>query len=64
MYRQQSLITLDEFYELKPLTKLEAILTFIDFTLFLEMYPESFSRREVLKAILKSNFLWPSLLCK
>ena len=45
MYRQQSLITLDEFYELKPLTKLEAILTFIDFTLFLEMYPESFSRR-------------------
>ena len=36
MYRQQSLITLDEFYELKPLTKLEAILTLIDFTLFLE----------------------------
>ena len=24
MYRQQSLITLDEFYELKPLTKLAA----------------------------------------
>ena len=45
MYRQQSLITLDEFYELIPITKLEAILSFIDFTLFLKMYPDSFSRR-------------------
>lgn len=33
MYRQQSLITLDQFYEWKPLSKLEAVLSFIDFTL-------------------------------
>lgn len=33
MYRQQSFITLDQFYELKPLSKLRAILSFIDFTL-------------------------------
>lgn len=39
MYRQQSLVTLDQFYELKPLSKLEAILSFIDFTL-----PEQFFR--------------------
>jgi len=34
MYRQQSLITLDQFYEWKPLSKLEAILSFIDYSLF------------------------------
>ena len=45
MYGQQSFITLDEFYELKPRIKLETISIFIDFTLFLQMYPESFSRR-------------------
>lgn len=33
MYRQQSLITLDQFYEMKPLTKLEAVLSFIDYSL-------------------------------
>lgn len=33
MYRQQSLITLDQFYEMKPLTKLESILSFIDYSL-------------------------------
>ena len=37
MYRQQSLITLDQFYEWKPLSKLEALLSFIDFSL-LEQY--------------------------
>ena len=38
MYRQQSLITLDQFYEWKPLTKLEAILSFIDFTLLEQFF--------------------------
>ena len=39
MYRQQSLITLDQFYEWKPLSKLEAILSFIDFTLLEQFLP-------------------------
>ena len=38
MYRQQSLITLDQFYEWKPLTKLEAILSFIDYTLLEQFF--------------------------
>lgn len=38
MYRQQSLITLDQFYEWKPLSKLEAILSFIDFTLLEQFF--------------------------
>lgn len=38
MYRQQSLITLDQFYEWKPLSKLEAVLSFIDYSLFEEFF--------------------------
>ena len=38
MYRQQSLITLDQFYEWKPLSKLEAVLSFVDYTLFDEYF--------------------------
>lgn len=63
MYRQQSLITLHEFYELKPLTKLEAILSFIDFTPFLKIYPDFF-KEEIINAIQKSNFFGHLLLCK
>ena len=45
MYRQQSLITLDQFYEWKPLSKLEAILSFIDYSLFEEFFPLDSHRR-------------------
>uniref|UniRef100_UPI00405656B0 transposase n=1 Tax=Agathobacter sp. TaxID=2021311 RepID=UPI00405656B0 len=38
MYRQQSLITLDQFYEWKPLSKLEALLSFLDFTLLEQFF--------------------------
>lgn len=38
MYRQQSLITLDQFYEWKSLTKLEAILSFIEYTLLEQFF--------------------------
>lgn len=38
MYRQQSFITLDQFYEWKPLSKLEAILSFIDFSLLEQFF--------------------------
>lgn len=39
MYHQQSLCTLDQFYKIKPLTKLESILSFIDYSLFEEVFP-------------------------
>lgn len=45
MYRQQSLITLDQFYEMKPLSKLEALLSFIDYSLFEEVFPYDAHRR-------------------
>ena len=45
MYRQQSLITLDQFYEMKPLSKLEAILSFIDYSLFEEIFPYDAHKR-------------------
>ena len=45
MYRQQSLITLDQFYEIKPLTKLESILSFIDYSLFEEVFPYDSNKR-------------------
>lgn len=38
MHRQQSLITLDQFYEWKSLSKLEAVLSFIDYSLFEEYF--------------------------
>lgn len=38
MYRQQSRITLNQFYEWRPLTKLEAMLSFIDFTLLEQFF--------------------------
>lgn len=45
MYRQQSLITLDQFYEMKPLTKLEAVLSFVDFSLLENTFPIDIHRR-------------------
>ena len=39
MYHQQSLGTLDQFYKIKPLIKLESILGFIDYSLFEEVFP-------------------------
>ncbi|NMA74352.1 MAG: transposase [Bacteroidales bacterium] len=45
MYRQQSLITLDQFYEIKPLTKLEAILSFVDYSLLEKAFPIDYHRR-------------------
>lgn len=45
MYRQQSLITLDQFYEWKPLSKLEALLSFIDYTLLDEYFKPDSHRR-------------------
>ncbi len=45
MYRQQSLITLDQFYEMKPLTKLEAILSFVDYSLLETAFPIDIHRR-------------------
>ena len=45
MYRQQSLITLDQFYEIKPLAKLESILSFIDYSLFEEVFPYDSHKR-------------------
>ena len=38
MYRQQSFITLDQFYEWRPLSRLEALLSFIDFTLLEQFF--------------------------
>lgn len=45
MYRQQSLITLDQFYEWKPFSKLEALLSFIDYTLLDEYFKPDSHRR-------------------
>ena len=59
MYRQQSLINLDNFDQLKPATKPEAILNFIDFIPF-KMYSKPFLN-QCLKFILKSNFIIPKL---
>ncbi len=39
MYRQHSLITLDVYMEIRPLNHLEAILSFMDFTLLHQHYP-------------------------
>lgn len=39
MYRQQSLITLDQFHGIRLLTKLEAILNFVDFSLLENTFP-------------------------
>lgn len=55
MYRQQSLITLDQFYEWKPLSKLEALLSFMDYTLLDEYFkpdshrrgPEGYSKKQL-----------------
>ena len=45
MYRQQSLITLDQFYEWKSLSKLEAVLSFIDYSLFDEFFQYNSNKR-------------------
>ncbi len=46
MYRQQSLIILDQFYEMKPLTKFEAILSFADFSLLEKTFPVNIHKRD------------------
>ena len=63
MYRQQSLITLDQFYEMKPLSKLEAILSFIDYALFEEIFPYDAHKRGP-KGYSKSNCLPRSWRCQ
>ncbi len=60
MYRQQSLITLDQFYEWKPLSKLEAILSFIDYSLFEEYFksdshkrgPKGYPKKQLFKTLM------------
>ena len=60
MYRQQSLITLDQFYELKPLSKLEAILSFIDFSILEQFFqynphkrgPKGYTRKRLLSILI------------
>jgi len=39
MYRQYSLVRLDDYMEIRPLNHLEAILSFMDFTLLHQHYP-------------------------
>ncbi len=39
MYRQHSFFTLDGYMEIRPLNHLEAILSFMDFTLLHQYYP-------------------------
>ena len=51
MYRQQSLITLDQLYEIKPLTKLLLI------TRFLKKYSLTIPTKEVQRVIQKSYCL-------
>ncbi|MFQ7651823.1 MAG: transposase [Roseburia hominis] len=60
MYRQQSLITLDQFYEWKPLSKLEALLSFIDYTLLDEYFkpdshrcgPKGYSKKQLFNTLI------------
>lgn len=60
MYRQQSFITLDQFYEMKPLTKIEAILSFVDFSMLDSSFPndlhkrgpKGYSKKQLLSALL------------
>ena len=60
MYRRQSLITLDQFYEWKPLSKLEALLSFIDYTLLDEYFkpdshrcgPKGYSKKQLFNTLI------------
>jgi transposase len=60
MNRQQSLITLDDFMVIKPFTKLEAILSFIDMTLFNQLFtfnphkrgPKGYDKESLFKALI------------
>lgn len=60
MYRQQSLITLDQFYEWKSLSKLEAVLSFIDYSLFDEFFqydsnkrgPKGYSKKQLFTTLI------------
>lgn len=60
MYRQQSFITLDQFYEMKPLTKLEAVLSFIDYSLLEQAFqndthkrgPKGYSKKQLLSVLM------------
>ena len=60
MYHQQSLITLDNFYEWKPLSKLEALLSFIDYTLLGEYFkldshrrgPKGYSKKQLFNTLI------------
>lgn len=64
MYRKQSLITSDQFYEMKPLTKLEAVLSFIDYSLFEEVFqfdsqkrgPKGYSKKQLFILLLANIF--------
>jgi len=60
MYRQTTLFTLDQIIELQPLTKLQAILTFIDYSILLQAFqiqpckrgPKGFSFEALLNALI------------
>ena len=60
MYRQQSLITLYQFYEWKSLSKLEAVLSFIDYSLFNEFFqydshkrgPKGYSKKQLFTTLI------------
>ena len=45
MYYQNSLLTIDDYYEWKPLSKLESILSFVDFSLIEQEFQISSTRR-------------------
>jgi|CZCB01.1.fsa_nt_gi transposase len=60
MYRQTTLFTLDQILEIQPLTKLQAVLTFVDYSIMLEAFkidaskrgPKGFSYSSLLNALL------------
>lgn len=45
MYRQQTLFTLDQIIEFQPLTKLQSILTFVDYSIILKTFKIDVSKR-------------------
>jgi len=44
-YRQTTLLTLDQIIKMQPLTKLQAILTFVDYSIMLETFKIDYSKR-------------------
>ena len=65
MYYQNSLLTIDDYYEWKPLSKLESILSFVDFSLIEQEFqipstrrgPKGYSKRQLLCALIAMKTL-------